>query len=470
MRRVQFLTHYLWLIFFALCGLIMMGAWLLNSYQTPWEVSANQLLLYRLLIGMGALFFILLICGLLFRLQSRFTHEVRAVADEVQRLQLQTQGHTLPKDYPEILHPLINTYAQWVEYKGEKLKEFEYVKQQYESIFTSIPDPVMMINPLGRIQLANQAAIDLFSLPSDFSEQPFSAYIRNSQVHAFVEQLKKSPNQTHRVEVTYHPKQQDFPYILIFNGIGMSEPYGVLLAIHNVTSIRRMENFQREFVANVSHELKTPITIIQNTVENLQDGALEQEALAHTFLETIARNTLRLNAIIDDLLMLSRIENMERSKSLELEDFDLSTLIKESIQNCEHLAHQTQTTLVNQINDVILIEGARSLILQAINNLISNAIKYSPPQTTVQISAQIKNCNIAISVKDQGVGIESEHLPHIFHRFYRVDKGRSRHTGGTGLGLSIVKHIAQVHGGRVSVESEPHKGSCFTLYLPFKNK
>jgi two-component system, OmpR family, phosphate regulon sensor histidine kinase PhoR len=240
---------------------------------------------------------------------------------------------------------------------------------------------------------------------------------------------------------------------------------GFLIVLHDVTHLRRLEMTRRDFVANVSHELKTPITSIKGFVETLLAGALQEPEHAENFLRIIARQTDRLNEIIDDLLSLSRIERDTEQGRVFLSTGRLKGVMQSAIQVCEAKAEAKNTTGSLDCPEELRAQISAPLLEQALVNLIDNAVKYSPTGSAVEVAAQRDSGEVAVRVRDQGVGIEKSQLSRIFERFYRVDAGRSRKIGGTGLGLAIVKHIAQAHGGRVTVDSTPGQGSVFSLYL-----
>ncbi len=241
---------------------------------------------------------------------------------------------------------------------------------------------------------------------------------------------------------------------------------GAVMVLHDVTDIRRLENIRRDFVANVSHELKTPITTIKGFVETLRDGAMDDREHAHRFLDIIANNSDRLHAIIEDLLSLSRLEQTEQIAGLVRQETALHQVIDRAVQDCSAKAEARQVTVTTTCDAELRLSVNTSLIEQAIVNLLDNAINYSKAGSTIYIAASRQPDEVAVRVQDEGIGIPQEHLPRLFERFYRVDKARSRERGGTGLGLAIVKHIAQVHGGQVSVSSTLGEGSAFTLRLP----
>jgi two-component system phosphate regulon sensor histidine kinase PhoR len=223
---------------------------------------------------------------------------------------------------------------------------------------------------------------------------------------------------------------------------------------------------RREFVANVSHEVKTPITAIKGSVETLQDAPQCQSSEITRFLDIILRQADRLNAIVEDLLSLARIEQESEREKIEVETARLADLLRAATEACQSKAGAKSIDLQLECDDDLTVRANGQLIEQAVLNLIDNAVKYSPDETRVRIRGEQRDHGAVIEVIDEGVGVEAEHLPRLFERFYRIDKARSRSLGGTGLGLAIVKHITQAHGGGVSVDSTPGRGSTFRIHLP----
>jgi two-component system, OmpR family, phosphate regulon sensor histidine kinase PhoR len=246
---------------------------------------------------------------------------------------------------------------------------------------------------------------------------------------------------------------------------GHGQGVGAVIVLNDVTRYRHLENLRRDFVANVSHELKTPIASIKGFVETLLDGALQSPDDAQRFLKIIASHAERLNNIIEDLLSLSKIEQSEEAANLPLVEVPLRPVLEAALRGCEPQASARKVSLELRCEE-ILAHVNPPLMEQAIINLIDNAIKYSEPGGQVVVEAQQNASEVIVAVQDRGCGIATEHLPRLFERFYRVDRARSRKLGGTGLGLAIVKHIVQAHQGRVTVESTPGEGSTFSIHLP----
>ena len=242
--------------------------------------------------------------------------------------------------------------------------------------------------------------------------------------------------------------------------------FGLLIVVNDVTRLRRLETIRREFVANVSHELKTPITAIKGFVETLADGGIADPDTARQFLARIHRNTERLNTIIDDLLLLSRVEQEGEQGNIPLVDSSLCAVVEGAIAGIAPLAAERNVTIDFTCPEDVFAPVNPTLLEQAVVNLLDNAVKYSEPGSTVTVELGTDGNDVAIHVRDRGMGVPAEHLARLFERFYRVDKARSRKLGGTGLGLAIVKHIVQAHAGRVTAQSTPGQGSTFSIFLP----
>ena len=340
---------------------------------------------------------------------------------------------------------------------------------QQQAVLGSMIEGVLAIDARQRIVSINQGAADLLGLDVDsVLLKPLQEVVRNPDLRRFallaidcrepVEDdiiLRGVRDRTIRVRGTA---------LRDVSGEG-----GAVIVLNDVTDLQRLENVRRDFVANVSHELKTPIASIKGFVETLLDGAAEDPTDSRRFLEIIARQADRLESIIEDLLALSRIEQTEGAGNLPLERVPLAAVLAEAVADCRPRAADREVHLESECDDELVADVNAALIEQAVINLVDNAIKSSEPGRVVRISAAADVAvpgGVTIAVHDQGCGIAAEHLPRLFERFYRVDKARSRKAGGTGLGLSIVKHIVQAHGGTVAVESEPGVGSTFTIRLP----
>lgn len=221
-----------------------------------------------------------------------------------------------------------------------------------------------------------------------------------------------------------------------------------------------LSEMRTDFVANVTHELKTPLTSISGFIETLQGGAAEDPEIRNRFLDIMAIETSRLKRLINDILVLSEIENREVIKE---EKIYVTEVLEEVVQLVEPVAEEKHISLVTNFGNGLVLRGSRDRLIQMIVNIVENAIKYSDEETTVEISSFLSDGHVVIAVKDQGIGIAAEDIPRLFERFYRVDKSRSSKGGGTGLGLSIVKHISALFGAVVEVDSQIGKGSEFRI-------
>ncbi len=245
---------------------------------------------------------------------------------------------------------------------------------------------------------------------------------------------------------------------------GTTEGGRVVLALRDVTIEQRMESMRREFVANVSHELKTPLTAIRGYAETLVEDLVDPQQ--SNFAERILVQSSRLEALLRDLMELSEMESEEAITRSDRQSIDLVALLAESLETVAPTLAARAVDVKRQVPDRLIYRGFPGSLEQLVLNLVDNAAKYSNKNGVISVSLRESRTDIEFEVADQGPGIGSEHLPHLFERFYRVDAGRSRASGGTGLGLAIVKHAARVHGGEVSVDSGMGRGTRFRVRLP----
>ncbi|HSG99338.1 MAG TPA: ATP-binding protein [candidate division Zixibacteria bacterium] len=394
---------------------------------------------------------------------TRPLEELRRGADRFARGELTGKIRTGGSLEIEELAEAMNHMAERLDHQiAEALGE----RNEREAILSSMVEGVLAVDNDDVILSLNQTAARWFEVDSRKAVgRAVQEVIRNTDLQRFLERALQSPRQvegeiglrnaTERILQAVGSPLRDADNRLI----------GVVVALHDVTQVNRLERMRRDFVANVSHELKTPITSITGFVETLQrqpDLSGEERV---RFLDIIARQAERLNDIIDDLLTLSRIEHDEESSGAPLEATRVKPVIQAAVQLCRRQADEKGVTIdVQSPLDASALADAR-LLEQALTNLIDNAVKYSDPNSRVEVTCRLDGAEVSIGVRDFGCGIEAKHLPRLFERFYRADKARSRKLGGTGLGLSIVKHIAQLYGGRIEVESEPGRGSLFTIVL-----
>jgi two-component system phosphate regulon sensor histidine kinase PhoR len=371
----------------------------------------------------------------------------------------------LPVPASDELGSLAEAFNHMAEQLEDRINALIRQGQLQEAVLSSMVEGVLAVDADQRLIALNRAAAQLLGV--DFlasQDRTIQEVVRDPQLQSFITRtiFAREPVEG---EVVLHRGEQVIQAHGTFLKDTQGTDIGFLIVLHDVTHLRRLEMTRRDFVANVSHELKTPITSIKGFVETLLAGALHEPENAETFLRIIARQTDRLNEIIDDLLSLSRIERDAEEGRVFLTTGWLHGVLASAIQVCEPKAAVRNIAISLNCPEELRARINAPLLEQALVNLIDNAVKYSPPGSPVQVEAERQGAEVVVRVRDQGVGIEKNQLSRIFERFYRVDAGRSRKEGGTGLGLAIVKHIAQALGGRVTVDSSPGQGSTFSLHL-----
>lgn len=361
------------------------------------------------------------------------------------------------------LYRAMNVMAGALERRVEALVR---LSSEQDAILRAMVEGVVAIDATGRVRRVNDAAVTLLEISaSPIEGRQLPEVIHHAELHRFLKNASKDES-IHTATVTLPGVQERIVDLiaspLIEEG---SSARGTLLVIHDVTRMRALENVRRQFVANVSHELKTPITSIKGFVETLLEGAMDDSAHLRKFLRIIERQAERLNSIFNDLLTLAKLEASEGEEGPEIEKWHVRELVQLAIDDCAPRSVEKKKELLIAVADNLSVFANANLVQQALVNLLDNAIKYSDAGTPVRVEARSDDEFIEIRVVDEGPGIDEEHLPRLFERFYRIDAGRSRQVGGTGLGLAIVKHIAQAQGGRVGVSSVIGQGSVFSLYL-----
>jgi len=326
---------------------------------------------------------------------------------------------------------------------------------------------VLAVDMEERVIGHNRAARELLGISSEDAEhRTLHEVVRNIDLQRFVARVL-STRESAEEEIVLRDGGEK--YIQVHGTVlrdARGNSIGALVVLNDVTRLHRLEAVRRDFVANVSHELKTPVTSIKGFVETLLEGAMNEPESARRFLEVISRQADRLQAIIEDLLTLSRMEQDAGRTQISLRVEPLNAVLKSAIQVCELKAQESNIRIKLSCPEDLKAKVNAPLLEQAVINLIDNAIKYSEAGSVIGVSGSRENGEVIIRVTDRGSGVAKEHLPRLFERFYLVDRARSRKLGGTGLGLAIVKHISQAHGGYPKVESAPGKGSTFSIHLP----
>ena len=362
---------------------------------------------------------------------------------------------------------LSNALNQMALQLEDRIKTITNQSNESEAVLSSMVEGVLAVDAAENIIRLNKAAGKLLEIKPDSAEgRPIHEVVRNSLLREFIERTLSG---IENVETDLTIGNQNEIFLQAHGAVlkDMQEKsIGAVIVLNDVTRLRRLETVRKDFVANVSHELKTPITLIKGFVETLQQGALEKREEAERFLDIMSKQVERLNAIIEDLLSLSRLEQGSGKSAISMEKTKVIQILESAIRDCESKLLEKKISIQLNCSNELEVFANSPLLNQAVLNLVDNALKYSEQGEKITVEAFVTGTEIVIEVQDWGCGIGSEHLPRLFERFYRIDQARSRQMGGTGLGLAIVKHIVQEHGGSVSVNSTLGKGSRFSIHLP----
>ncbi|EAG1604839.1 PAS domain-containing protein [Listeria monocytogenes] len=358
----------------------------------------------------------------------------------------------------------VNTLAESLETQMFEIKQNE---QRLNAIVQNLVSGVMLINVDKQVIMTNRTMYQILG-ETEITGKPFYEVIKSFALSQLIEATFETKTIQQKEIILYFPREMildaSVSPILGENG----EITGIILLLHDITQIRHLENVRSEFVTNVSHELKTPVTALKGFAETLLDGAMYDEVLLKKFLTIIKEESDRLHRLIMDILALSRIEQNPVAENVELVDVD--EVIEQSARTIFEMATEKniRVTIPEKTSASVMIETDRDKLQQIVINLLSNAINYTPVDGKVEVKLIEQEAEVIIEVTDNGIGIPAKDIDRVFERFYRVDKARSRHSGGTGLGLSIVKHLVENCGGRIEVESQEEVGSTFRVTLPKK--
>ncbi|MBC1428977.1 two-component system histidine kinase PnpS [Listeria seeligeri] len=358
----------------------------------------------------------------------------------------------------------VNMLAESLETQMFEIKQNE---QRLNAIVQNLVSGVMLINADKQVIMTNRTMYQILG-ETEITGKPFYEVIKSFALSQLIDATFETKTMQQKEIILYFPREMilDASVSPILGEDG--EITGIILLLHDITQIRHLENVRSEFVTNVSHELKTPVTALKGFAETLLDGAMYDETLLKKFLTIIKEESDRLHRLIMDILALSRIEQNPVTKDVETVDVD--DVIEQSVRTIFELATEKniQVSTPEKTIPPVIIETNRDQLQQILINLLSNAINYTPVDGKVEVKLMERESEVIIEVTDNGIGIPAKDIDRVFERFYRVDKARSRHSGGTGLGLSIVKHLVENCGGRIEVESQEEVGSTFRVTLPKK--
>ncbi|MEK3910338.1 two-component system histidine kinase PnpS [Paenibacillus sp. FSL H7-0331] len=436
------------------------------------EVEASILRVwYVLLFGLLAVFIIAALIS--FRVAWGITRPIEMitkVARQITNMDYKARVNVKKKDEIGQLGQALNRMADSLQLQMDRIQEDE---SRLKSVLDNMISGVMMIDRDSKIVLLNRSAEDILG----FSVQELlgKKFDEAKQQFEFTQLIQECIDLREHIRdemIFYYPSERILEINLSPISLNENEWAGVLIVLHDITAVRRLERMRSEFVANVSHELKTPIAAVKGFAETLLAGALNDKETAKSFLQIIFDESERLNRLIGDILELSKIE----SKRIPLQFSPVS--VNTFVSNCVHVmtseAKKKSIELEMQVEEDLYIEADEDRLRQILINLLSNGINYTPEGGKVKIKVEsifhgaegMDNERIRMTITDTGIGIPKKDLPRIFERFYRVDKARSRSSGGTGLGLSIVKHLVELHKGSIRVESEVGMGTKFFIELP----
>ncbi len=419
-------------------------------------------------IGFAAVFVILLAAAVVLAVSHRITRPLGRITEGAERFASGDLDVRLDVPSCEEMARLATAMNNMGKSLDEMIRTERQQRKQQAAVLSSMQEGVIAIDENELILHTNAAAARLLGL------EQCSAQGRSLQEVARIPKLQDfarkalSSNEPVESEISFEDEGEGGK-IIQAHGTVMVEPdgmrIGALMVLNDVSQLKRLERLRHDFVANVSHELKTPITTIKGFVETIiENPETNQEKQKH-FLGIIEKQANRLDLLIKDILSLSRIEHEKNEALVELRRQRLAGVVREAIEICSEKAAAKKAVVTLDCDKDIEALINPALLEQALVNLIDNAVKYGDEGVHVMVRLSKKEVETLISVADTGPGIEKRHLDRLFERFYRIDKGRSRQMGGTGLGLSIVKHIATAHNGRVEVVSRPGQGTTFTMYL-----
>ena len=331
-----------------------------------------------------------------------------------------------------------------------------------KAILSAMQDGLLVVDGQSRLALMNPAFCDLFGVSEDSLGSPLLESVRDPAIERIVaETLRQRKPSGGELVIG----RREFQMTSVPMGAENGAVNGAVILFHDITALKRADEMRRDFVANVSHELRTPLSILRGYIETMLDDPKMPRGETTRILEVMDQHSKRLGLLANDLLTLAHLES--GSSSLQLSEIDLLRFLSDLVRDWgKKFLTKDLETIVDVSDDCSTIRADEQRLREVFDNLLDNALKYSDKGGAVRLAAERGNGELTLSVSDKGAGIGQEDLPRIFERFYRADKARSRKLGGTGLGLSIVKHIAQLHGGRVEAESDVGKGTTIRVILP----
>jgi len=418
-------------------------------------------------LAIGAVLTAALVGGLGIYISGRISRRLRTMGQGAERFAAGDFSYKIPPSRTVEFDAVGASLNQMATRLDRTIRTITEQRNERDAVLTSMVEGVLAIDLDERVITMNRAAGVLLTVDSDAAQgRTIQEVVRNRELQRLVAMALAEQEP---VEGEVRLRTRDGDMCLQVNCTGLRDasniPLGAIAVFNDVTRLKSLEQMRSDFVANVSHEIKTPVTSIKGFAETLLEGALDEPEEARRFVGIIVSQSDRLNSIVEDLLALSSAEQLG-DRALELQESSVVDVLQVAVDVCHVKADERGVGIELDAPSSLYASIIPPLLEQAVVNLIDNAVKYSAEGERVTVSLREVDDEIVIAVQDSGCGIAREHLPHLFERFYRVDKARSRAMGGTGLGLSIVKHIVKAHGGRVGVESSLGGGSTFTIMLP----
>ncbi len=409
-------------------------------------------------VGLSAMYFLFFMA----RRITRPVQEMSEAAGRVARGDFSRRIAAPPTAELAALASALNDMSQQLE---TRLNELRAEKAELSAILAGMTEGVLVVDASGKVRLVNEALRRQFEIDDEAIGKTVLEVFRHVALRELVAEVaQRGENSERELVFLAPPAERTFQLRAACLRQRETGGTGVVVVFHDITRIKRLETMRKEFVANVSHELRTPLSIIKGYVETLLDPQPPDADTAAQFLQTVQRHSLRLEALIADLLTISSLESQQAR--LEFQSVSLRSIAQGAAEELAGRAKEKNIAVAVKLPaDLPDARADGQRLHQVFFNLLDNAVKYTPSGGRVVISARATNGELEVCVANNGTGIAAEHLPHVFERFYRVDKARSREMGGTGLGLSIVKHIVQAHGGKVWAESQLEKGSQFYFTL-----
>ena len=403
---------------------------------------------------------LLAMSGLLWWLEWRVSKALPELVTGAEILEAGDFSHrvTVPTD-PELarIGRFLNRIAEEAE---TRIEELETERGHLRAVVSSMGEGVLVTDSEGFVWLANSAFNEIFEIRGETSGRSPLELTRQTQLEdLIISTLVKGLGSTTEIELQGLPSRH-----VALASTPLGEGLGAVVVARDITDLVRLTQVRRDFIANISHELKTPLAAIRGYTETLRDGAMDEPEASHRFLGRILQQCSRLQTLLEDLLTLSRLENLEGQ--LEPQPVDLQRILDDCLETLAPKISERQIDLDVNLTPLPRQTGDPEALQRLFINLLENAIKYNRTGGRVAVELSPNAGEVVLQVNDTGIGIPATSIDRVFERFYRVDKGRSRDEGGTGLGLAIVKHVAQLHGGYVEVESHLGEGSSFRVHLP----